>query len=64
MNERLMTFLYLLLRDGRNNAGEIEQFVRQAEATVKDFSTPYAVTYSNEFLEGYAKELAGRLVKA
>jgi hypothetical protein len=55
-DELLVQFLYILLRD-HLPAGEVEKII-------VDHVSPFShleVKYSNQFLEGYAREIAGRL---
>lgn len=55
--ERLVNFLYLMLRD-ELAAGVIESVAHRTEAIPADV----CVKYSNPHLEAYARELASRLV--
>lgn len=55
--ERLVNFLYLLLRD-ELAAGVVEVLAHRTEGIPAEV----AVTYSNPHVEGYARELATRLV--
>jgi hypothetical protein len=55
-DELLVQFLYILLRD-HLPAGTVEQIIVDHVAPSADLE----VKYSNEFLEGYAREIAGRL---
>jgi hypothetical protein len=53
---KLQSFLYLLLRD-HVVAGEVEKLVIEVEAH------PGPNTFSNPYLESYAKELSARLTE-
>lgn len=55
MNGRLVHFLYVLLRD-KVHPGVVERIVQDTE------QTRGACNYSNEHLEGYAHEIADRLL--
>lgn len=55
--ERLVNFLYLLLRD-ELAAGVVETIAHRTEGIPAEV----AVTYSNPHVEGYARELTARLV--
>lgn len=54
MNEELVAFLYVLLRD-EVAPGRIERIVIDHE------KHPGPYKFSNVYLEGYARELAGRI---
>lgn len=60
--QRLITFLYLLLRD-EMTAGGVESLVISVERThhAQEEVGKSAVEYSNKHLLSYAEELAGRL---
>ena len=55
MNERLVAFLYLLMRD-EVVPGRIAQLLRDIRAV-----EPGAI-YTNKHLEGYAREIADRIM--
>jgi hypothetical protein len=55
-DELLVQFLYILLRD-HLPAGIVEKIIVDHVNPCADMK----VRYSNEFLEGYARKIAGRL---
>lgn len=57
MNESLKHFFYLLLRD-ELPAGQVEKLMRQMED-----GRGLDLKYSNKHVEGYASELANRMLK-
>jgi hypothetical protein len=54
VNEHLVAFLYLLMRD-ELTSGKVENLIKQTETAVKPM-------YVGVFLEAYARRLASRLV--